>query len=85
MTKMTTVPENYKNIRGEIVDLLDAAGRTVARNVNALMTVIFWEIGRRIVQSEQAMRYSCSECFSRSRVGALHGSLQEDCHEREAH
>src|ERR1017187_4644284 len=36
-------------------------------------------------QSAQAMRYSCPECFSRSRVGALHASLREDCHEREAH
>ena len=85
MTKRTTIPENYKNIRAEIVELLNDARRTVARTVNALMTATYWEIGRRIVQSKQAMRYSCSECFSRSRVAALHASLREDCHEREAH
>jgi predicted nuclease of restriction endonuclease-like (RecB) superfamily len=54
MTKMTTLPENYNNIRAEIVELLNAARSTASRNVNALMTTTYWEIGRRIVQSEQA-------------------------------
>ena len=54
MTKMTTVPENYNNIRAEIVELLNAARSVASRNVNALMTATYWEIGRRIVQSDQA-------------------------------
>lgn len=54
MTKMTTIPENYNNIRAGIVELLNSARRAAARNVNALMTATYWEIGRRIVQSEQA-------------------------------
>ncbi len=54
MTKMTTISENYNNIRAEIVELLNAARSAVSRNVNALMTATYWEIGRRIVQSEQA-------------------------------
>jgi predicted nuclease of restriction endonuclease-like (RecB) superfamily len=54
MTNMTTLPENYKNIRAEIVKLLNAARSAASRNVNALMTTTYWEIGRRIVQSEQA-------------------------------
>jgi predicted nuclease of restriction endonuclease-like (RecB) superfamily len=54
MTKMTTLPETYNNIRAEIVELLNAARSTASRNVNALMTTTYWEIGRRIVQSEQA-------------------------------
>ena len=54
MTNMTTLPENYKNIRAEIVKLLNAARSAASRNVNALMTSTYWEIGRRIVQSEQA-------------------------------
>jgi predicted nuclease of restriction endonuclease-like (RecB) superfamily len=53
MTKMTIIPENYNNIRAEIVELLKAARSTAARNVNSIMTATYWEIGRRIVQSEQ--------------------------------
>ena len=54
MTKMTTIPENYNNIRAGIVELLKTARSAAARNVNSLMTATYWEIGRRIVQSEQA-------------------------------
>ena len=54
MTKMTTIPENYNNIRAGIVELLKAARSAAARNVNSIMTAIYWEIGRRIVESEQA-------------------------------
>ena len=54
MTKMAIIPENYNNIRAGIVELLKTARSTAARNVNALMTATYWEIGRRIVQSEQA-------------------------------
>jgi predicted nuclease of restriction endonuclease-like (RecB) superfamily len=54
MTKRATVPENYNNIRAGIVELLKTARSAAARNVNALMTATYWEIGRRIVQSEQA-------------------------------
>jgi hypothetical protein len=56
MTKMTTIPENYNNIRAGIIELLKTARSAAARNVNALMTATYWEIGRRIVQSEQAGR-----------------------------
>jgi predicted nuclease of restriction endonuclease-like (RecB) superfamily len=56
MTKMATIPENYNNIRAGIVELLKTARSAAARNVNALMTATYWEIGRRIVQSEQAGR-----------------------------
>jgi predicted nuclease of restriction endonuclease-like (RecB) superfamily len=52
MTKMTIVPENYNNIRAEIVELLRAARSTAARNVNSIMTATYWEIGRRIVEQE---------------------------------
>ena len=53
MTKMTTTPENYNNIRSEIVELLKTARSAAARNVNSIMTAVYWEIGRRIVNSEQ--------------------------------
>ena len=52
MTKMTIIPDNYNNIRAEIVELLKAARSTAARNVNSIMTATYWEIGRRIVEQE---------------------------------
>ena len=54
MTKMATIPENYDKIRSGIVELLKTARSSAARNVNTLMTATYWEIGRRIVHSEQA-------------------------------
>jgi len=53
MTDLTPMPENYDNIRTGIVELLKAARSTAARNVNSIMTATYWEIGRRIVESEQ--------------------------------
>jgi predicted nuclease of restriction endonuclease-like (RecB) superfamily len=53
MTGLTTLPENYENIRTGIVELLKAARSAVARNVNSIMTAAYWEIGRRIVIFEQ--------------------------------
>jgi predicted nuclease of restriction endonuclease-like (RecB) superfamily len=53
MNKPKRFPENYKSIHAGIVDLLKAARSTAARNVNSIMTAVYWDIGRRIVQSEQ--------------------------------
>ena len=36
MTKMTTIPENYNNIRAGIVELLKTARSAAARNVNSI-------------------------------------------------
>src|SRR5437764_15428660 len=44
----------YGGLIGGIAELLEAARRTAARTVNALMTAAYWEIGRRIVEFEQA-------------------------------
>lgn len=46
-------PNNYDTIHAGIVGLLENARRLAARNVNALMTASYWEIGRRIVEAEQ--------------------------------
>ena len=54
MTKMTSIAESYSNIRAGIVELLKAARSAAARNVNSIMTAVYWDIGRRIVESEQA-------------------------------
>ncbi len=47
-------PAGYAAVHGDIVALLEAARRTAARSVNALMTSSYWEIGRRIVEFEQS-------------------------------
>jgi hypothetical protein len=43
----------YGEIRNDIIELLQAARAVSARSVNALMTATYWQIGRRIVESEQ--------------------------------
>ena len=43
----------YDRTLSSFVELLEAARRTAARSVNALMTATYWEIGRRIVEIEQ--------------------------------
>lgn len=48
------VPTGYDDVLTSVVDLLDTARRMSARAVNALMTAAYWEIGRRIVECEQA-------------------------------
>lgn len=45
--------DHYAEVLGEVVELLSAARRASARAVNALMTATYWEMGRRIVESEQ--------------------------------
>jgi len=45
--------EDYGSLVGNIAGLLEAARRSAARTVNALMTATYWEIGRRLVEFEQ--------------------------------
>ena len=47
-------PSDYNEVLASVVELLDAARRVSARVVNSLMTATYWEIGRRIVEHEQA-------------------------------
>ncbi len=51
--KSSALPAGYVAVCSGIVDLLNAARQAAARNVNALMTASYWEIGRRIVEAEQ--------------------------------
>lgn len=46
----------YGDLVGGIAAVLEAARRTSARAVNAVMTATYWEIGRRIVEFEQGGR-----------------------------
>ena len=51
--KTETAAATYTGLIGGIRELLDAARRSSARAVNALMTATYWEIGHRIVEFEQ--------------------------------
>lgn len=59
MSKTVSSPQKlvalagYTDICGGIVEIVNAARVAAARNVNALMTASYWEIGRRIVEAEQ--------------------------------
>ena len=53
MSNLIPSAPEYGAVHSEIVLLLDAARRSAARSVNALMTATYWEIGRRIVEFEQ--------------------------------
>ena len=47
------LPAAYDAIHIGIVDVLQAARVQAVRNVNALVTASYWEVGRRIVEAEQ--------------------------------
>ena len=57
MTASTTPTSSdktdYSAVRADIVALMQAARRTAARSINAVMTATYWAIGRRIVEFEQ--------------------------------
>jgi predicted nuclease of restriction endonuclease-like (RecB) superfamily len=44
----------YDKVLSAVIELLNAARRASARVVNTLMTATYWEIGRHIVEQEQA-------------------------------
>ncbi len=50
----TSETERYGAILKEVSDLLETARRASARAVNAILTATYWQIGRRIVEAEQA-------------------------------
>jgi hypothetical protein len=53
MTDGLIAPDEYIGLHGDVVSVVESARRTAARNINAVMTAAYWEIGRRIVASEQ--------------------------------
>ncbi len=52
--KNATAFQDYGGLLASMVSLIEEARRCSARTVNAIMTATYWEIGRRVVQSEQA-------------------------------
>ena len=53
MKKNTVLIKNYSDVQSGIIKLVEAARYAAARNVNALMTAGYWEVGRRIFEHEQ--------------------------------
>lgn len=43
----------YDAMLSGVVELLEQARRTAVRAVNTIMTVTYWDVGRRIVEYEQ--------------------------------
>ena len=52
--KDTVATRAYSDLLGGVSELLESARRASARAVNTLMTATYWEVGRRIVEFEQA-------------------------------
>ena len=51
--KPVIIIEDYDGLLSGVVSLIKEARRVSARTVNAIMTATYWEIGHRIVESEQ--------------------------------
>ena len=51
--KASIAKNDYDGLLAEFVSLLETARHTSARTVNAIMTVTYWQIGRRIVEVDQ--------------------------------
>ena len=45
--------DQYAAILAEVVKLLESARPKTARAINAVMTAAYWQVGRRMVESEQ--------------------------------
>ena len=45
---------SYPSLLRNLVTLLDEARRASARTVNVIMTATYWQVGRHIVEFEQA-------------------------------
>jgi predicted nuclease of restriction endonuclease-like (RecB) superfamily len=52
-TPSPATSDPYANLLGHIIGLLHDARTTAGRVVNTIMTVTYWEVGRRIVEHEQ--------------------------------
>jgi hypothetical protein len=47
------LPKQYDRLLADISGLLEQARRTAVRSVNGVLTSVYWQIGRRIVEHEQ--------------------------------
>ena len=53
MAESGAVDDRYQSVFGDVSGIIDAARRSAARSVNAVMTAAYWLIGRHIVEFEQ--------------------------------
>ncbi len=51
--KALTPRATYEDLLAEVAQVIEDARRAAARAVNAVMTVTYWLVGRRIVEQEQ--------------------------------
>ena len=54
IVKADELDAQYQSIFGDVSSIIDAARRTAARSVNAVMTAAYWMIGQHIVEFEQS-------------------------------
>lgn len=47
---------DYDGLLSKMIALIEEARRSAARTVNTIITATYWEVGRRIVENEQAGR-----------------------------
>ena len=73
MTDLTPSQTDYAAVHAEIVTLLDAARLAAARSVNAVMTATYWDVGRRIVEFEQAGQHRAA--YGEALIVRLSGDL----------
>lgn len=73
MTKPVIVPGDYAGLHDCVVRVVESARQAAARNVNAVMTAAYWEIGRRIVGSEQGGRARAG--YGQALIAHLAGDL----------
>ena len=72
MAESGALDDRYQSVFGDVSGIIDAARRSAARSVNAVMTAAYWLIGRHIVEFEQ-------EGEVRAEYGtALIGRLSDD-------
>ena len=54
IVKADELDAQYQSIFGDVSSIIDAARRSAARSVNAVMTAAYWMIGQHIVEFEQS-------------------------------
>jgi hypothetical protein len=52
-TDIAPQTDHYDILAGGVSELLEEPRRTTARTINSILTVSYWEVGRRIVEFEQ--------------------------------
>ncbi len=57
ITSKTRKERDYKGLLTKISQLLEQARHTAARSINTILTVTYWQIGRRIIAFEQKGSY----------------------------